>query len=155
MGVEIERKFLVKGDGWRTERPQRISQGYLNRDKARTVRVRVLGEQGFLTIKGETQGATRAEYEYPVALADAHALLALCEGPLVDKWRHHVPVDDVVWEVDAFLGDNAPLVVAEVELPSEDHPLRLPTWVGPEVTHDHRYANSALATLPYAQWPKE
>lgn len=152
MGTEIERKFLVTGTAWRTADGQRIVQGYLNRDKQRTVRVRIAGAQAFLTIKGMTSGATRAEFEYPIPLADAEALLALCDGPLIDKIRHRVGHDGLVWEVDEFLGDNAGLVVAEVELVHEDQPVALPPWVGAEVTTDHRYFNSSLATHPFGRW---
>ena len=152
MGVDIERKFLVCGDGWRQGAGQRLVQGYLNRDKLRTVRVRVAGEMGFLTIKGPTQGATRVEFEYPIAEADAHALLALCDGPLVDKVRYRIPAGNVVWEVDVFAGDNVGLVVAEVELPSEDAAFVRPDWLGEEVTHDARYFNSNLAQHPFCRW---
>ncbi len=152
MGIEIERKFLVVGQAWRQPAPQRLTQGYLNRDPARTVRVRVAGDAGFLTIKGRNSGATRAEFEYPVPLADAQALLALCEAPLIDKWRHRVPMGSLVWEVDEFLGDNAGLVVAEVELQHEAQPFERPAWLGQEVTDDARYFNSALSKRPYSQW---
>lgn len=154
MAVEIERKFLVSGADWRTANGQRIVQGYLNRDKQRTVRVRISGAQAFLTIKGMTSGATRAEFEYPVPLADAEALLALCDGPLIDKIRHRVEYAGLVWEVDEFAGDNAGLVVAEVELSSEDQAVDLPPWVTTEVTSDRRYFNSSLATHPFTRWAR-
>lgn len=152
MGTEIERKFLVTGTDWRTADGQRIVQGYLNRDKQRTVRVRIAGAQAFLTIKGMTSGATRAEFEYAIPLADAEALLALCDGPLIDKIRHRVDHEGLVWEVDEFFGDNAGLVVAEVELSSEDQAVALPSWVTTEVTADSRYFNSSLATHPFRRW---
>ena len=152
MGVEIERKFLVQGGGWRQGTGQRLVQGYLNRDKARTVRVRVAGDAAFLTIKGANVGATRAEFEYPIPRGDARALLALCDGPLVDKVRYRIPAGNVVWEVDEFAGDNAGLVVAEVELPSEDAAFVRPDWLGEEVTHDARYFNSNLAQHPFCRW---
>lgn len=152
MGVEIERKFLVQGEGWRQGAGQRLVQGYLNRDKARTVRVRMAGEQAFLTIKGVSVGATRAEFEYPIPVADAQALLALCDGPLVDKTRYRIPLGGVVWEVDEFAGENAGLVVAEVELPSEDTDFPRPDWLGAEVTQDPRYFNSNLARHPFSTW---
>ena len=154
MAIEIERKFLVTGDAWRTAPGTRYSQGYLNRDKARTVRVRVAGDQGFLTIKGVSVGATRAEFEYPVPLADAEAMLLLCDGPVVQKTRHVVVHAGMAWEVDAFLGDNAGLVVAEIELASEDQAFALPDWVGAEVTGDARYFNSSLAVHPFRGWSK-
>lgn len=152
MAVEIERKFLVTGEAWRQPDARRISQGYLNRDKQRTVRVRIAGDAAFLTIKGPTQGATRSEFEYPVPLADAQALLAMCDGPLIDKYRHHVHVGGMLWEVDEFLGDNAGLVVAEIELASEDQVFERPAWLGEEVSHDARYFNSNLAKLPFKNW---
>lgn len=155
MAIEIERKFLVQGDDWRQGATGvRYVQGYLNRDKARTVRVRIAGTQGFLTIKGESVGATRAEFEYPVPVEDAQALLALCEGPCIDKTRYRIPLDGRGWEVDVFAGDNAGLVVAEIELPSEDAPFTRPSWLGEEVTHDARYFNSNLSRHPYSRWDR-
>jgi CYTH domain-containing protein len=152
MAVEIERKFLVVGEGWRSARPERLCQGYLNRDKQRTVRVRIAGERAWLTIKGVSVGATRAEYEYEIPLADAPGLLALCEGPLIDKFRHRVEHAGLSWEVDEFLGDNAGLVVAEIELADEAQAVALPPWAGAEVTSDPRYFNSSLASQPYSSW---
>ncbi|MFT7724346.1 MAG: CYTH domain-containing protein [Roseateles sp.] len=156
MGIEIERKFLVRGDGWRqpAEAQTRFSQGYLSRDPARTVRVRVAGERAFLTIKGATTGATRAEFEYAVPLADARQLLALCDGPVVEKIRHRcVAGGGLAWEIDEFLGANAGLVVAEIELASEDQPFARPAWLGEEVTGDARYVNANLAAHPFTGWP--
>jgi CYTH domain-containing protein len=159
MALEIERKFRVAGEGWRSPAPGtqtdggvRYTQGYLNRDKARTVRVRVAGAQGWLTIKGQTHGATRVEFEYPIPLADAQSLLLLCDGTLIDKTRHTLTVGTTVWEVDEFHGDNAGLVVAEVELTAEDQPFDRPDWLGDEVTHDTRYFNSALIAHPFGRW---
>ena len=152
MAIEIERKFLVTGDAWRQGAGTLFRQGYLNRDKQRTVRVRIAGEQAFLTIKGVTQGATRAEFEYPVPLDDAEQLLALCDGPTVEKIRRVVLFEGFAWEVDEFLGHNAGLVVAEIELAAEDQMFARPAWVGREVTEDARYYNSSLATHPYCDW---
>lgn len=152
MAVEIERKFLVTGTAWQQVPGVVYRQGYLNRDKARTVRVRVAGDAAFLTIKGQSVGATRAEFEYPIPLADAQALLALSDGPLIEKTRHVLTVDGTVWEVDVFAGDNAGLVVAEVELASEDQAFARPDWLGVEVTQDARYFNSNLAQHPYSRW---
>jgi adenylate cyclase len=152
MGVEIERKFLVQGDGWRTSAGVLYRQGYLNRDKNRTVRVRIAGDAAFITIKGVSVGATRAEFEYAIPLADAQGLLDLCDGPLVEKTRHLISVGDTLWEVDEFAGDNAGLVVAEVELTAEDQPFARPDWLGAEVTHDARYFNSNLASYPFLRW---
>ena len=153
MGQEIERKFLVRGEAWRTATGVAHCQGYLNRDKDRTVRVRVAGPQAWLTIKGANQGATRAEFEYEIPMADGQALLNLCEGPRILKVRHRVTVGHTLWEVDEFFGENAGLVVAEVELPSESAAFDRPDWLGAEVTQDPRYYNSNLSALPYSQWP--
>lgn len=152
MAEEIERKFLVHGSGWRTVDPVRISQGYLNRDKQRTVRVRTDGTQAFLTVKGITIGATRSEFEYEIPLADAQALLGMCDGPLVEKLRHKIHHGGHVWEVDEFLGENMGLVVAELELRSEAESFARPPWLAAEVTHDARYFNANLAKNPFAHW---
>jgi len=150
--VEIERKFLVTGSGWRNSQVTRICQGYLNREKERTVRVRITGEKAFLTIKGISSGATRAEYEYEIPLSHAEELLKICDGPVLEKNRYVVHRDGLTWEVDEFLGDNEGLVVAEVELKSEDQPLTFPEWVGQEVTTDPKYFNSNLCVHPYRKW---
>jgi len=152
MGIEIERKFLVVGEAWKQSPGQRYSQGYLNRDPARTVRVRVVGSQAWLTIKGRNQGATRAEFEYEIPLADGLQLLGLCEGPLIDKIRRLVPHAGMSWEVDEFLGENAGLVVAEIELSTSDQAFEAPPWLGAEVTEDPRYFNSQLAQHPFSRW---
>ena len=154
MGIEIERKFLVVGQAWRAAPAQAYAQGYLNRDKARTVRVRVAQQRGWLTVKGANEGAVRAEFEYEIPLADAEQLLALCEGPLVRKLRRVVEHAGARWEIDEFQGDNAGLVVAEIELPAADAPFVRPPWLGAEVTHDPRYFNSSLAAAPYCTWPE-
>ena len=152
MAIEIERKFLVHGDSWRTAPAVFYSQGYLSRVPERTVRVRIAGEQAFLTIKGKTQGASRAEFEYEIPLADARELLLLCEQPLIEKYRRNIAYENFVWEVDEFLGDNQGLVVAEIELPAADTAFGKPHWLGLEVTEDARYYNSALVQLPFSQW---
>jgi adenylate cyclase len=154
MGIEIERKFLVVGDGWRQAPAVPYAQGYLNRDKQRTVRVRVVEDSAWLTVKGASTGATRAEFEYPIPVADARQLLALCDGPLVRKLRRVVVHAGLTWEIDEFQGDNAGLVVAEIELVAEDAPFERPAWLGAEVTHDARYFNSNLATAPFCTWPE-
>lgn len=153
MSVEIERKFLVNSGAWHSEasRSIRIAQGYLCTDPERTVRVRLKGEQGFLTIKGRNDGITRAEFEYEIPLADAEALLKLCPQ-LLDKTRHLVEHAGHTWEVDEFHGDNAGLIVAEIELGSVDEAYARPDWLGAEVSHDPRYFNSALSTHPYTRW---
>lgn len=153
MSIEIERKFLLKGDAWRSlAESAYMCQGYLNTDTDRTVRVRITGEVAQLTIKGRSRGASRAEFEYEIPIDDAKQLMQLCEQPIIEKHRSRIPVGDIVWEVDEFLGENRGLIVAEVELQSEDQPLELPDWVGDEVTGDERYYNSRLATNPFQSW---
>ncbi len=152
MAIEIERKFLVVNDTWRAAPAVFYSQGYLNRDKQRTVRVRIAGAQAFITVKGISQGASRLEFEYEIPVVDAQQLLTLCEQPLIEKYRRIISHGGFAWEVDEFLGDNLGLVVAEIELPAEDTHFTLPDWVGAEVTHDARYFNSNLAQVPYCQW---
>ena len=154
MGVEIERKFLLQGDAWRRlAEPVLLRQGYLSADPARVVRVRIQGEAAFLTIKGKSQGATRAEWEYPIPVPEAAELLdTLCQPPLIEKYRRRIPVGAHVWEVDEFLGANAGLVVAEIELTCEDEAFEKPDWVGVEVTHEARYFNSNLIRNPYSSW---
>ena len=154
MGVEIERKFLLQGDAWRgLGQPVLLRQGYLSSARERVVRVRIEGEQAMLTIKGANVGATRGEWEYPIPLADAAELLdGLCEQPLIEKYRHRIEHAGMVWEVDEFLGANAGLVVAEIELASEDQPFDKPDWVGAEVSGDARYYNANLIRHPFSQW---
>jgi len=154
MGVEIERKFLLAGDAWRSlGEPVLLRQGYLSSTRERVVRVRIEGEQAVLTIKGASRGATRGEWEYPIPLLDAAELLdGLCEQPLIEKYRRRIEHAGMVWEVDEFLGANAGLVVAEIELESEDQAFDKPEWVGEEVSDDARYFNANLIRHPYSQW---
>jgi adenylate cyclase len=154
MGQEIERKFLVAGDAWRSlGQATRYRQGYLSTVKERTVRVRTIGDKGYLTIKGVSKGIARAEFEYEIPFDDANTLLDdLCERPLIEKDRYKIPHGDHTWEVDEFFGDNAGLVVAEVELESEDQPLERPEWIGKEVSDDPRYFNANLIANPYRNW---
>jgi adenylate cyclase len=154
VGVEIERKFLLKGDAWRTlGTPVLLRQGYLSLDPARTVRVRIEGASGTLTIKGKNTGATRGEWEYPIPLLDAGELLdTLCQRPLIEKYRHRIGYQGHTWEVDEFLGENAGLVVAEIELADESQAFDKPDWIGEEVTGDARYYNSSLIRTPYSLW---
>lgn len=154
MGKEIERKFLVRGDDWKSLATGTFyRQGYLNSARERTVRIRIIDEKAFLTIKGITVGATRAEYEYEIPYADCTALLDdLAEKPLIEKKRYKVPFEGLIWEIDEFFGENSGLVVAEVELESEDQALRKPGWVGEEVTGDPRYFNSSLIKKPFSRW---
>ena len=152
MPTEIERKFLVCGDDWKMSPSTYFCQGYLNRDKHRTVRIRIAGDQGILTIKGLTTGASRPEFEYDVPLEDAQAMINLCEGSVVEKNRHIVQHAGHIWEVDQFLGDNLGLVVAEIELQSEDESFETPSWIADEVTEDRKYFNSNLSVHPYKDW---
>ena len=151
---EIERKFLVTGDAWRALAEGTVyRQGYLSTVKERTVRVRTIGNKGFLTIKGITVKASRVEYEYEIPQADAEELLDnLCEQPLVEKSRYKIPFQGLIWEVDAFAGVNQGLVVAEVELQDEEQTFAKPDWVGMEVTEDPRYYNSNLIAKPFTTW---
>jgi adenylate cyclase len=154
MAKEIERKFLVRGNSWRSQDGgKRYRQGYLSRVKERTVRVRTTGDKGFITIKGESVGATRSEYEYEIPLADANEMLdRLCERPLIEKTRYRVSNEGLVWEIDEFEGGNRGLIVAEVELKDETQSITLPVWVGQEVTDDPRYFNANLVANPFSQW---
>lgn len=154
MGIEIERKFLLNGDDWRgLGQPTLMRQGYLCADPARTVRVRIEGARAVVTIKGKSTGASRGEWEYAIPVPDAAELLeGLCEQPLVEKIRHRIAHAGHVWEVDEFLGQNAGLIVAEIELGAEDEAFDKPDWIGREVTGDKRYYNSSLVRLPYARW---
>lgn len=152
MAIEIERKFLVVGDGWRTSDGVLYRQGYLSRDKMRTVRVRQAGDLAFLTIKGKTIGISRAEFEYPIPVTEAQDLLALCDGGLIEKIRHKMTYAGLLWEIDEFLGDNAGLVVAEIELMSAEQAIELPVWVGVEVSDDAKYYNSNLSAYPFSSW---
>jgi len=154
MGKEIERKFLVKGDVWRSlAKGTAYRQGYLNSIKERTIRIRTIGDKAFLTIKGLTVGATRSEYEYEIPVADCNAMLdALADKPLIEKIRYKVPFAGLTWEIDEFFGDNAGLIVAEVELTSEDQAFQKPEWIGGEVTADPRYFNSNLIKRPFTRW---
>jgi adenylate cyclase len=154
MPKEIERKFLLKNDNWKSEITSRkiIKQGYLNTQKERTVRVRIFGEKGFLTIKGETVGMTRLEFEYEIPVQEAKELLQLCENPLIEKERFIVSRGKLKWEIDIFEGENAGLRIAEVELEDESQDVEIPDWIGEEVTFDHRYFNSSLVKLPFSSW---
>jgi adenylate cyclase len=155
MPREIERKFLVASDAWRAFAApgKRYRQGYLSTDPARTVRVRVAGAAAYLTVKGASSGAARAEYEYSIPPDHAEEMLDhLCLQPLIEKTRYRLDHGGLTWEIDVFEGDNAGLVVAEVELEDEAQPVELPPWVGTEVTGDGRYANANLVARPYRSW---
>jgi adenylate cyclase len=154
MATEIEHKYLVRTDLWRPAGPGlHYRQGYLSSATARVVRVRVAGEKAFLTVKGSSVGITRSEFEYPIPLVDATAMLkGLCERPIIEKTRHRETFAGRVWEIDVFHGDNEGLVLAEVEVASEMDPVALPLWAGAEVSHDPRYFNSNLVANPYTTW---
>lgn len=154
--IEIERKFLVTSDSYKTEafKQSRIVQGFLSTDKQRTVRVRIQGNQGFLTIKGETSsnGLSRFEWEKDISIMDAENLLKICEKGIIDKIRYEVKVGNHIFEVDEFYGDNKGLVIAEIELESEKEIYEKPNWIGAEVTGDIRYYNAQLSKQPYKTW---
>ncbi len=155
MPTEIERKFLVKNDGWQASANAGtpIKQGYLSTSKERNVRVRQKGEKALLNVKGNTEGISRLEFEYEIALDDALEMLALCEKPLIEKTRFLVAgPDGNTWELDVFEGDNQGLIVAEIELENEEAAFALPDWAGEEVSHDSRYFNANLNTAPYKTW---
>lgn len=154
MGKEIERKFLVKGEQWKEGAKGIVyRQGYLSSVKERVVRVRTIENKGFLTIKGITKGVSRAEFEYEISVADANDMLdGICEKPIIEKKRYKIPHGGLVFEVDEFFGENAGLVVAEVELTDEGQKVDLPAWIGAEVSGDPRYFNSNLIAHPFTKW---
>lgn len=154
MPTEIERKFLVRDDSWRAgAHGVHYRQGYLLARRGCTVRVRLAGDEGSLTIKGETRGIERREFEYAISAGDARDMLdELCERPQIEKYRYRIEHAGHVWEVDEFLGDNAGLVVAEVELASADEGFSRPAWLGDEVSNDPRYYNANLVRHPWPEW---
>ncbi|OCX53356.1 adenylate cyclase [Mucilaginibacter sp. PPCGB 2223] len=155
MGIEIERKFLVDADKWQVAaKPygNSLRQGYMVKEPGKTIRVRIANQQSFITIKGQSHGATRTEYEYEIPRTDAEELLAgFCDN-IISKVRYDIQYAGNIWEVDVFFGDNAGLIIAEIELSSEDQAFEKPDWVGEEVTRDKRYFNSNLSVHPYARW---
>jgi CYTH domain-containing protein len=146
MGVETERKYLVKNNGYRilSKESHIIKQGYLQREPERTVRIRTKDEHGYITVKGKTTGCSRLEFEYEIPYKDALQMLALCAGRIIEKRRYIVEHAGMLWEIDEFEGDLSPLVVAEIELPTSDHQYTLPDFIGEEVTGDAKYYNSNL-----------
>ncbi|NIR60307.1 MAG: CYTH domain-containing protein [Gammaproteobacteria bacterium] len=155
MATEIERKFLVRDETWRAQARggEHYRQGYLVSAESCSIRVRRVGERGYLNIKSATLGVHRTEYDYEIPVRDAQEILDhLCVGPIIEKRRYFVDHHGHTWEVDMFEGDNAGLVVAEVELEREDEPVELPPWVGAEVSDDPRYYNVSLVTHPYKDW---
>lgn len=155
MPLEIERKFLLKSDAWRAQvdSTELLRQGYLSSGAACSIRVRVAGEKAWLNLKAKRSGMTRLEYEYPIPRVEADEILdQLCSGPRLEKYRHRIAMGELVWEIDEFLGSNAGLIVAELEVPSESTPFSRPAWLAEEVTDDERYYNFNLAQRPYTEW---
>ena len=158
MALEIERKFLLRTDDWRAavESRELLRQGYLSSGSQCSIRARIAGEQAWINLKARRSGMTRLEFEYSIPVADANEILdELAQGPILEKYRHRIPAGEYVWEVDEFLGENAGLIVAEIELPNENAQFDRPSWVGEEVTEDERYYNFNLAKNPYSQWRHE
>ena len=156
MAKEIERKFLVIGNDWRSlAKGTHYRQGYLNSIKERTVRIRTIDDKAFLTIKGPTVGVTRQEFEYEIPYTECVEMLEhLAEQPIIEKIRYKIAIDELVWEIDEFLGVNKGLIVAEVELQNENQEFIKPEWIGEEVSGDPRYFNSNLVNHPYTSWKK-
>lgn len=154
MANETERKFLVRNQEFKSlGKKHYIHQGFLSTDKERVVRIRILDENAFITVKGKNAGATRAEFEYDIPLDDARFMLEnLCLKPTIEKYRYNVSYEGFTWEVDDFLGENAGLMVAEIELESADQEFLRPDWIGEEVTDDPRYYNANLVKNPYRNW---
>ncbi len=165
MGKEIERKYLVKKAEWRSHKEhlqsqltdfgKRYCQGYIPTNNGTTVRLRIIGDQGYLTIKSRTVGYTRAEFEYPIPVQDAQDMLNnLCVKPLIEKIRYQIKIDNLTWEVDEFMGENEGLIIAEVELKNEEQKIILPPWIEREV-NEQKYFNYYLAKHPYSKWKKK
>jgi len=154
MGKEIERKFLIKNEKFKKLTSGVLCiQGFLSTTKERIVRVRIMGEKAFLTIKGISKGATRAEFEYEIPVSEAQFMLdELCEKPIINKYRYKIPIGELIWEVDVFFEKNEGLIVAEVEVPYENKKIEIPDWIGREVTGDQKYYNSNLVKNPYSNW---
>jgi CYTH domain-containing protein len=154
MAKEIEKKFLVKGEQWRELAEGTVyRQGYLSTEKERVVRIRTIGDTGYLTIKGITVGATRLEYEYEISVSDSNEMLdLLCLKPLIEKKRYKIEFAGLIWEIDEYFGDNQGLIIAEVELEDENQAFELPDWIGEEVTSNPKYFNSNLTKHPFTRW---
>ena len=153
MAKEIERKFLLKNDNWRRNAKGTFyKQGYLSTQKERTARVRVSGQQAYLTIKGPSHGASRLEFEYKIPVNDALEILQLCEKPIIEKTRYIVQYKKLKWEIDEFEGENKGLILAEIELTHEDQKIELPEWIGDEVTGNPAYYNASLIKKPFSKW---
>lgn len=156
MGLEIERKFLLANSDWRNlvRNSKTIRQGYLNSSVERTVRVRTIGKQGIITIKGKNIGLSRPEFEYEIPVKDANELLEMCETAIIEKTRFELSIDGKNWEIDEFEGVNQGLIVAEIELKSENEVIDIPKWIGKEVSSEAKYYNSSLIKKPYKDWKK-
>jgi adenylate cyclase len=154
MPQEIERKFLVKDSSYRQMGDSlHIHQGFLSTDKERVVRIRIHGKKAMITIKGSSEGLTRPEFEYMIPVEDSQFLLEnLCIKPTIEKYRYNVNFEGFTWEIDEFLGENEGLVIAEIELKSDDQDFPKPAWIGEEVSGDARYYNASLVTNPYKRW---
>lgn len=154
MATEIERKFLVKNNTWKdlAKKKTKIQQAYLNLDKERTVRIRIIGDEAFITVKGQNYGVVRKEFEYPIPIEDAEAMMLLCHKPFIEKIRYEIPLNNHIWEVDEFFGDNEGLIVAEIELNDENEAFEIPGFIGKEVSEDIKYFNASLIQLPFSKW---
>lgn len=165
MPYEIERKFLVDSAKWQeildnknlykslVQNKKEILQGYISLDKERTGRIRLTDDSGFIAVKGKTIGAKRLEFEYPIPTIEAKEILyKICERPLIEKTRYYLKQDKMIWTIDDFFGQNSGLMIAEIELPTEDTLFALPEWIGEEVTDDPRYFNSNLVKNPFSTW---
>jgi adenylate cyclase len=155
MAIEVEHKFLLANDGWRAQvgRSETFIQGYLSSDPSCSIRVRICGERAWLNIKSATPGTQRHEFEYAIPLTDAEEMIrTVCRRPLIEKIRHFIAIDRHTWEIDEFLGDNAGLIVAEIELATSGEAFSKPAWLGAEVSDDLRYYNNSLVSHPYNSW---
>jgi adenylate cyclase len=155
MAIEIEHKFLLANDAWRSlvQKSVKYRQGYLSSQPTSSIRIRIADNQAWLNIKSATVGTQRLEFEYEIPLTDAEEIIAvLCGKPLIEKTRHFVPYEGNLWEIDEFKGDNQGLIVAEIELSEANKIFNKPKWLGEEVTHDLRYYNNNLAVNPYKNW---
>lgn len=154
MGIEIERKYLIKSNEWKSLGDKKFyQQGYLLSDKNRTIRIRTIEEKGFITIKGSAKGISRNEFEYEIPVEEARVILeTLCEKPFIKKYRTKIQLNNLIWEVDEFIDENNGLVIAEVELQNENQKIVIPNWVGKEVTGNIKYYNAMLIKNPFTKW---
>jgi len=158
MGIEIERKFLIKNERWRSlvETSKSCTQGYVNLKGNGSIRIRIIGDKGFVTLKGPREGIRRSEFEYEIPVADATILLdSFCDAAVISKIRHELTYEGNLWEIDEFSGENNGLLIAEIELESEHQTVSLPDWVGKDVSEDERFFNAHLAKHPISSWSPE